>query len=119
MAIFYKLFDFSLFITASVIDFAISGVIAFAKINGRPFHYFILNIVQTMKRPRLRVWDNARGKTDADFAFEEIKKAETASFVAPKRYTSSRLAELSLVVDTGGAFQGGKDDKILTENYGS
>jgi hypothetical protein len=38
--IFYKSFDFSLFIVSSLLVFAITMIFAFAKINGQPFHNF-------------------------------------------------------------------------------
>jgi hypothetical protein len=114
MAISYAIFDFSLFVTASVFIFAISGTFSFAKINGRPFHFFILNLTQTLKRPRLRVWINVN-----DVNFEVEGKEEKDSFdqnmeIKNKKSPSlSRLNELSLIVDTKGTYKGeDKDDKI-------
>jgi hypothetical protein len=114
MAISYAIFDFSLFVTASVFIFAISGTFSFAKINGRPFHFFILNLIQTLKRPRLRVWINVN-----DVNFEVEGKEEKDSFdqnmeIKNKKSPSlSRLNELSLIVDTKGTYKGeDKDDKI-------
>lgn len=102
-ALSYKLFDFSLFLTVTVITLAIAAVLAFVRINGRPFHFFILNITQTLRRPRLRVWNNrAMVATTAEKIF--IKPEEKS---APKEYyKKSRLAELALVVDTRGRYKG-------------
>jgi len=110
-AIYYKIFDFSLFITAALLTIVISGIIAFFKINGRPFHYFILNIIQTLKRPGLRVWI----KKEADIPSELMIRDHQVIQPDPKielrlRPTSSRLAELSLMVDTRGVYQGEKKD---------
>jgi len=58
MAISYKLFDFSLFVTISVTVLIIAATFAFVKINGQPFHLFILNFIQTWRRPNIRVWNN-------------------------------------------------------------
>jgi len=58
IAISYKIFDFTLFITFSIIVFLIAVLFGFVKINGRPFHFFVLNIVQTVRRPGIRVWNN-------------------------------------------------------------
>ena len=44
IAVSYKLFDFSLFVTFGLLVFAITSIFAFLKINGRPFHYFVLNL---------------------------------------------------------------------------
>jgi hypothetical protein len=114
MAIFYAIFDFSLFATASLLVFAITGTFSFAKINGRPFHFFVLNLIQTIKRPRLRVWIKVN---DVDFGVEG--KQEKDSFdqnmeiKKKKRPSLSRLNELSLIVDTKGTYKGeDKDDKI-------
>ncbi len=110
-AVYYKLFDFSLFLTAGIVTLVIAGVFAFAKINGRPFHFFILNVVQTFKRPKLRIWDNSDKDKDE---FEQFKeKTEVKQSVPTKHYTRSRLAELSLIVDTGGAYQGEKNEEDI------
>ncbi|MDD4901366.1 MAG: PrgI family protein [Patescibacteria group bacterium] len=102
----YKIFDFSLFVTFGLVVFAISGVIAFLRINGRPFHYFILNLFQTFKRPKLRIWRHVFYQPDI-----EVKSSglPTAKALAEKHYTSSRLAELSLIVDTKGAYRGERE----------
>ncbi len=107
MAIFYSIFDFSLFVTASVFVFAISGIFSFAKINGRPFHFFVLNVIQTLKRPNLRVWsqvdeieikvDDKKGKDILDQNIDMVKK---------NKPSLSRLNELSLIVDTQGMYKG-------------
>lgn len=80
----------------------IGGVIAFGKVNGQPMHYFILNIVQTLKRPPLKVWKRL------PYALIEQAPIELHHAAAsPKRLASrSRLAEMSLLVDTGGAYSG-------------
>ncbi len=44
IAVCYKLFDFSLFVTVSILIILIFGTFAFIKVNGRPFHLFILNL---------------------------------------------------------------------------
>ena len=43
-ALAYKLTDFALFLTETILFFAAGGTVAFLRVNGRPFHYFILNI---------------------------------------------------------------------------
>ncbi|MFH1233972.1 MAG: PrgI family protein [Patescibacteria group bacterium] len=105
VAIFYKIFDFSLCIVASILVISISCTFAFHRVNGRPFHFFILNFIQTLKRPNVRVWNHVIGKTEADYQIEEKRKTEQ---VVPsiRRYSVSRLAELSLLVDTRGAYKG-------------
>lgn len=100
----YKLFDFSLFITFGLIMFAITGTFAFLRINGRPFHYFILNLWQTLKRPKLRIWYFIAN--EFDYKIDKVNFVSVAKNAPDKHYTASRLAELSLIVDTRGAYRG-------------
>ena len=100
----YKIFDFSLFITFGLIMFAITVVFAFLRINGRPFHYFVLNLFQTFKRPKLRIWYFIAN--EFDYKIDKGNFTLAAAIAPEKHYTASRLAELSLIVDTRGAYRG-------------
>jgi len=105
MVLFYRLLNFSTFLFFAVITFAVSGIIAFFKINGMPFHFFILNFLQTSKRDALRVWSKeyteAVGEDDSDDTV-----GDEFLPVASKPYNESRLTELALIVDTQGAYKG-------------
>ena len=100
----YKLFDFSLFLTIGIIVLIITAVFAFIKVNGRPFHYFVLNLTQTIRRPGIRVWNNRlttiEEMVETTFVKPEVKP-EPKEF-----YQKSRLAELALIVDTKGRYKG-------------
>lgn len=110
MGVFYKIFDFSLFVAASALIIVVTGVFAFIKINGRPFHFFVLNLVQTFKKPKLRTWNNSIDRIIGAEG-EEIKSL-AASYAPPRKiYTTSRLAELSLIVDTRGAYKEEKNEQ--------
>jgi len=109
IAIFYKIFDFALFVASGLLILAVTGIIAFLKINGRPFHYFILNLIQTLKKPRLRIWYYNIASA-SDYGVEESRLLAAKKQAPGKHYTSSRLAELSLIVDTKGAYQGEGDN---------
>lgn len=102
--IFYKLFAFTPFLILAVIMFGAGGTIAFVRINGQPFHFFLLNIFQTWRSPHLQIWD----KTVSDAKLREYVHvtAPLPPPVKPRKeiIISSRLAEISLVVDTGGAY---------------
>jgi len=102
----YKLFDFSLFIVSGLITAGIAITLAFGKINGRPVHFFLLNLIQSFFMPKLRVWNKNFGKDEkvADFDHKNIIKAQPPA--TKVRFTSSRLAELALIVDTRGAYAG-------------
>jgi len=92
---------------ALAIDVTLLGmalVVAFVRINGQPFHYFLLNFVQTFRRPGIRVWN--KDLTDAEII--ALAKVEIPPPPPPKVYkeapTTSRLSELALVVNTGGVY---------------
>ena len=102
----YKVSDFTLFLLWLLVIAVFTIVFAFIKINGRPVHYFILNFIQTIKRPRLTLWDKRLTPAELQLAMKEI----TIKPIVPPRYKplvgSSRLVELSLIVDTGGVYEG-------------
>jgi len=100
----YRLFDFSLFSTIAIFVLVLAALFAFVKINGQPFHLFVLSAVQTLRRPKLRVWNK---RLLADGWNEETAAVKPSRpTVVPKAFKSSRLAELSLVVDTKGRYRG-------------
>jgi len=103
IGVFYKTFDFSLFVFASVIAFLLAIIFAFVKVNGRPFHFFVLNLVQTLRKPGLRVWNN-RSVPLKKQEIVEIKKEE--KIPVKEYYKKSRLAELALIADTKGRYKG-------------
>jgi hypothetical protein len=100
----YRLFDFSLFLLISVPLVIFAGVLAFMKVNGVSIHFFILNVIQTMRRPKLRVWD----KTPTNqLLYERMKSDEEVKaqvFVRKPMISKSRMQDLSLIVNTGGVF---------------
>ncbi len=104
-ALIYSFVDMGLFILISVFILGIAAVFAFAKVNGRPIHYFLLNFLQTSVSTKIRVWYK-----DAKILKKESKqkKKEKKEGQAPPRpqLTGSRLSQLSLIVDTGGRYQG-------------
>jgi hypothetical protein len=101
----FKLLSFVVFLLIGVPFFGIGGAIAFSKVNGQPFHFFILNLVQTLKKPGLRVWDKTI--TDAQLR-DYMAKAPPLVLTRFQRKASvgsSRLQELALVVNTGGVYK--------------
>ncbi len=100
----YKLLVFTAFIMFGLLLFGIGGTVAFLRINGQPFHFFLLNFVQTFRRPKVKIWD--KELTDSELkGFRDQKP--TAPRIAPLRkepLTTSRLSEIALVVDTGGVY---------------
>jgi len=105
MFIVYKLLSLPIAIITDVVLLVSGLVLSFVRINGQPFHFFLLNVTQTWKRPRVRVWN----KTMSDAEIIALSKVEIPPPPPPKPYkeapTTSRLSELALVVNTGGVYQ--------------
>ncbi|MFH1191993.1 MAG: hypothetical protein V1655_00805 [bacterium] len=103
----YKLCDFSLFIVAGFTQFAIGGMLAFLKVNGRPVHYFLLNFFETARRPKLKIWYKDFNNNELRQFLNKPKEEQPALMIPQKEFIAqSRLSELSLIVDTGGAYRG-------------
>ena len=117
IALSYRIFDFLLFVVVALAIFGISTTFAFVKINGAPFHYFVLNIIQTFKKPRLRVW--SKDDTLVHTLELETPLAAAAPASPHAAYSASRLNELSLIVDTQGSYQGEADDNVNITRAGS
>ena len=111
----FKLLSFIIFLGVGTFIFALTGTVAFSKINGRPFHYFLLVIVQTLKRPRMKVWT----KEDMYAPAGKDKKKKKGDEILPHPKISlsrSRLTQLGLMVDTGGAYQADEQDTQVFSN---
>jgi len=107
----YRLADFTLFLTLTLLFFITSGIIAFLRINGRPFHYFVLNFIQTLKKPKIRIWNNKLSKTNKELQdLPETELKQMARLQRKPLYAKSKLAEVALMVDTGGVYQGGDNN---------
>ncbi|MEK7653057.1 MAG: PrgI family protein [Patescibacteria group bacterium] len=105
--IFYKIFDFSLFVALSLITAGATLVVAFVKINGQSFHYFLLNIFATFKSPRLKVWKKSVSMNEVKLAAGRPKEVATRPVRMRRQHlTSSKISEISLIVDTGGVYRG-------------
>lgn len=105
--IFYKSFDFSLFIVSGLLVFGIVMTFAFAKINGQPFHNFLLNFISTLKNPKLKIWKKIISDKDIKLSLKHPAEIKTAlPQIKRQIINASNLSELSLIVDTGGVYQG-------------
>ena len=93
-----------MFVTIAVVIAIVAALLAFVKVNGRPFHLFMLNALQTIRRPRLRIWNNT---AVMDVNEKEVDVAPVETKPAPKEYyKKSHLAEVALIVDTQGRYKG-------------
>jgi len=107
----YRIFQLPVFIVLAIITVTIVGVFGFLKINGQPFHLFFVNVLQTMSRPRLRVWH--KNLNDAELKVLAIKLPNLndlkAAVVTKSRPESTRLRDLALTVNTGGVYNPDED----------
>lgn len=101
----YRLASFTLFVLEGLVTLGFVGIFAFAKVNGMPFHYFLINLIASVKRPRIRVWQAAIDDADLREGMEQpVVVAKSAPASHRPALQRSRLTELTLVVDTGGAY---------------
>ena len=100
----FKLSDFSLFIFEAIIILIVTISISFVKINGKLFHYFLIDFFNFLfKIPKFAVWQ----KKEITKIEKKEKKEKKDDYVAlSKTLSRTRLAELSLIVDTGGSYVG-------------
>jgi hypothetical protein len=96
----YKLFPVYIFLPGIILTCMAACVLAFAKINGQAMHYVLLNLIQTLRRPRLRIW----ARTEYVEREEDDDEPERAPVVLKPHVSASRLAAMSLMVDTGGVY---------------
>ncbi len=101
----YRLFQFGFFLLIGIPVFIAGATLAFAKINGQPFHFFLLNLIQTGRRPAIRVW--RKGVSDAELRALLAAPPPPAPPIKVRKeaLTTSKLSELSLVVNTGGVYR--------------
>jgi len=104
----FKYTDITLFLFLAVVILILVFLFGFFKVNGLAFHNFLLNIMMSFKKPSLRVWNKKLSDEELQiFIHKPIKKKEQLKKAQKKKMISmSRLAELSLIVDTKGNYKG-------------
>lgn len=116
LVVLYQITPFYLFIFLALVIGSSTGILGFYEVNGQPFHLFLLHLTETIRDPSLRVW--RRNVTKMDIDQEHALWAERLA--APhvevtldgrQRNTRHRLADLALVVDTGGSYQGEHEEE--------
>jgi len=108
----YKLFSLYVFGAVALIIIIIIAVFAWGKVAGQMFHLFLLNFIQTMLRPRIRIWNKTLSHKELDYLRkrgiikdEEIQEQRKA----PKR---RHIRDLSLIVNTGGFYRPDEEDMV-------
>ncbi len=110
----YKLFDLSLFILTALLVAGLVALFGFYKVNGRPFHHFLSAACQAAVKPNLRIWNKASPESMG----ENEATVKTPTRTLPVRHVSrTRLAELALIVDTGGVYEGEEYENSKSSPY--
>lgn len=104
--LFMRYGDLGLKIFALVVIGGGALVFAFVKINGQDFHYFLLNIFGTLRKPGLRIWQKSYSNSDLDYLRKLNANPEVLEKVERKAVRRERIRDLSLVVNTGGFYRG-------------
>jgi hypothetical protein len=108
----YRIFLNVFFVIALGVPVLALGIaFSFAKVNGQPFHYMVLSVIQTLRRPSRRVWDKSLSDSDLRTYMKKDEVAAPPARTIKKPLERSRLSELSMVVNTGGVYEG--DDEQL------
>ncbi len=100
------------FIFSAITIFIGTILFAFIKVNGRPFYVFVLNLLQSVKNPRMRIWNNI---VNERLQYRrEPPPPPPIPIKQPLQETT--LAKLSLLVDTGGAFHEDEEESFWGTN---
>jgi PrgI family protein len=102
----FKLTDTALFIFLTLIIGGFALILAFVKINGQAFHYFILNLVQTLRLPSRRVWYKKYDNADLQELINSAKVVKSEPPAPRKTAAPQHIRDLSLRVNTGGYYKG-------------
>jgi len=113
----HQIFYITTALVLTVIISFITVIVAFVKVNGVHFHLFLSNFLITMFKANVSVWNNAFGKEHLRIETEKVVTEEKEDDYQVRRYSSSRLTELSLIVDTQGVFRGSNAESVSTPAY--
>ena len=107
--LFYKIFIIPVFIVCAIFIIGIVGLFGFAKVNSHPFHVFLVGVLQTLRRPKRRIWNKELTHLVSVSKDKKKDKKEKLQSAAPTVVRKpvvgkSRLAELSLLSETGGRY---------------
>lgn len=101
----YRFGDISLFIFTVVVVGGFSTLLAFVKVNGQNFHYVLLNIIQTLRKPSLRVWQKNYTKEELNYLRKLGAAKPEVKEVAVVPVKRERIRDLALLVNTGGFYK--------------
>ena len=95
------------FVLLALLICGLAGTFGFLKIHTQPFHLFFINFLASQIRPGLRVWDKelTNDQLLEFMSLDKVTGAEVEVRNEKERPTSSRLRDLTLVVNTGGVYK--------------
>ena len=100
----YKTLTFYAFVGVGIFLAIMGGILAFLKVNGRPIQYFFINLWESLRRPKVRIWKQ-RVVTEK-YKVHKQKVDHLPQPTHKRIIPKSRLSQLALTVDTGGRFSG-------------
>ncbi|MFH1866855.1 MAG: hypothetical protein ABIJ81_02105 [Patescibacteria group bacterium] len=109
----YKIARFGIFIIEAIITLMLVAGFSFLKVNGMALHFFVINLLQRFQRPSLRIWRKTVSSTELKKNTDTEPVVSLPASVARVSLSHSRLRELTLVVDTGGAYKA--DDELVNQ----
>ncbi len=99
MLISWFLFTFWFWFLTSIPVVAFALALAFFKVNGRPFIFFIFSFFAYIFRPRLYVWTQKREQASKPETQITAPVAEEKPVPQEEKVSRSRLRELALNLD--------------------
>lgn len=106
IAVAYAALKFMVFVFVAIVIIILTGVLAFVKVNGRPFHFFLISYIERVKKPNIRVWNKDLTNAELKHYIKQKAEEKPVERVGKARLSTSHLAQLSLIVDTGGSYVG-------------
>ncbi len=97
--------DFALFLVVLVLVGGLALLFAFVRVNGQAFHYFLLNIIQTFRKSRLRVWRKEYSVDELNYLRRRFEDIEVSAMPTAPPVRRARIQNLALLVNTGGAYR--------------
>ncbi len=101
----YRLLSFGFFLLLGLPTFLAGATLAFARVNGQPFHFFLLNLVQTGRRPNVRVWNKTLSDAVLRALIVRPPPPPPPAKVRKEPLSTSKLSELALIANTGGVYR--------------
>ncbi len=101
----FRLADFTLFIILFVLIGGFSLILAFYKPNGQVFHYFLLNVFQTVKKPPMRIWNKTYTNDELNYLRKRDMDVEVEVEVKHQPARRAHIRDLALTVNTGGFYR--------------